>query len=321
MPLIVILVFAAVFSIVALLVSAARRPNTSAQIAAALESALKPGRKPAKEEVADVRKNFLLSSIPWLNRLLGRMNLALEFRNMLNQADLNWTPGRLLLKSVAVLVAAAVATNLRTHSLTASLIVGLLAGSAPIIYVLRKRRGRLTKIQEKLPEALDLMVSALRAGHSMGGALSAASKETPGPLGREFRLCFEEQNFGIDLRTATENLLSRVPVADLRIVTTAMLIHKESGGNLAEVLEKTAHVIRERFRLQQQIRVHTALGRLTGSILMLLPVIIGAILYVASPAYIGLLFSRPFGNKLLMAAGTMNLIGFFVIRRIVNIRI
>jgi len=317
--LIIVLIFVTVFGIVALLIAGLSRPGTSKQTRAALASALKSSRLGSKEDIVDVRKNILLSSIPWLHNLLSRMNVALELRRILNQADLNWTPARLLMYSIAVSVVSGALINSRVHSRSTALVLGLLAGTAPFIYVLRTRRRRLTKIQERLPEALDLMVSALRAGNSMGGALGTAAKEAPEPLGREFRLCFEEQNFGVDLRTATDNLLARVPLPDLRIATTAMLIHKESGGNLAEVLEKTGHVIRDRFRLQQQIRIHTAQGRLTGLVLILLPLIIATILYVTNPGYINLLFIRPFGNKLLVAAGVMNVFGLLVIRRIIHI--
>jgi tight adherence protein B len=189
------------------------------------------------------------------------------------------------------------------------------------LFVLRKRRQRLAQIQQKLPEVLDLMVSALRAGHSMSGALGAAAREAPEPLGREFRLCFEEQNFGIDLRTAMDNLMARVPLQDVHMMATAMLIQKESGGNLAEVMEKIAHLVRERFRVQQQIRVHTAQGRVSGWVLSLLPVGLGIILSIVNPGYLHLLFVRPVGHKLLAGAGAMNVFGLLVIRKIVNIRV
>jgi tight adherence protein B len=320
MLLVIGLVFAAVFAIVALLVSAMGGAKPSKQTKSALASVLKGTFTDPDEEIVDVRKNLLLSTIPWLHSLLSRINIALELRHLLNQADLTWTPGRLMLTSLAIWVVSGYFINLRIHSSGGALLLGLAAGTLPLLYVFRKRRVRLTKIQEKLPEVMDLMVSALRAGHSMSGALGAAAREAPEPLGREFRLCFEEQNFGIDLRTATDNLLERVPLPDLRIVTTAMLIHKESGGNLAEVLEKTGLVVRERFRLQQQIRVHTAQGRLTGAVLISMPIIIGIFLYVSSPAYIGLLFIRPMGHKMLIGAAVMNTIGLIIIRKIINIR-
>ena len=127
------------------------------------------------------------------------------------------------------------------------MLIGLLIAGAPIFYVLHKRRQRFNKFEQELPEALDLMVSALRAGHSLVAALGLVAHESPDPIGAEFRICFEEQNYGLELRTAMSNLLTRVPLQDLRIVVTAILIQKESGGNLAEVLDKTAYVIRERY--------------------------------------------------------------------------
>ena len=141
--------------------------------------------------------------------------------------------------------------------------------------MLHKRSKRFNKFEQGLPEALDLMVSALRAGHSLVAALGLVAQESPDPIGGEFRICFDEQNYGLELRTAMDNLVARVPLQDLRIVTTAILIQKESGGNLAEVLDKTAYVIRERFRLKRQVRVHTAQGRLTGWILSFLPIVLG----------------------------------------------
>ena len=319
MSLIVILVFAAVFAIIALLMMALTRPQTSKQVQATLDEALGPSPSSSRAAVADVRKENRLSAIPWLNRLLSRVNLSMELRRLLIQADLAWTTGRLMLISVGAWLMAAVLISLRIHSAWVGMLLGLVAGAGPLLYVSWKRGRRQRRIQEQMPDTLDLMVSALRAGHSMGNALGVAAKESPQPIGREFRLCFEEQNFGINLRTAVGNLLERVPLPDLRIVTTALLIHKESGGNLAEVLDKTGAVIRDRFRLQQQIRVHTAQGRLTGTVLMSLPLIIGSIIYFTTPDYIGLLFTRQLGHRMMAGAAVMNVIGLLIIRRIVNI--
>jgi tight adherence protein B len=320
LPLILFVVFLAVFAVAALLLSAGRS-KPSKQFSAALDSALKTSRASRVEEIVDVRKHSLLSSIPWLHRMLTEINVALELRRILDQADLKWTPSRLVMTAVAAWAISAYLIYLRTGMGAASLLLALLAGAAPFYYVLRKRRQRFNEFQKKLPDTLDLMVSALRAGHSMVGALGHAASEAPEPIGRELRLCFEEQNFGIDLRSAVQNLIQRVPLQDVRIITTAMLINKESGGNLAEVLEKTSHVIRERFRIQQQIRVHTAQGRMTGQILSLLPVALGGVLYFLNPAYIRVLFTHPLGHKLIGVAGTMNLIGMLIIRKIVRIRV
>jgi tight adherence protein B len=163
-----------------------------------------------------------------------------------------------------------------------------------------------------------LIVSAVRAGHSLIAAIGLVSRECLDPIGTEFRTCFEEQNYGLELKTALDNMIDRVPLQDLRIVATAILIQKESGGNLAEVLDKTAHVIRERFRLKRQIATHTAQGRLTGWILTFMPVVLGFALYWVNPTMMSLLWKTPIGVKLMWIASGMIVVGGFIIRQIVN---
>ena len=165
-----------------------------------------------------------------------------------------------------------------------------------------KRSRRLAAFEKGLPEALDLMVSGLRAGHSLLAAIALVSKECQEPVKSEFKICFEEQNYGLELKAALENLLIRVPLQDMKITAAAILIQKESGGNLAEVLDKTSAVIRDRFRLRRQIRVYTAQGRLTGWILTLLPVVLGVVIYFIDPDLISILWHRDIGIKLLWAA-------------------
>src|SRR6202000_2364818 len=188
-------------------------------------------------------------------------------------------------------------------------------------YVLHKRRKRFNKFEEELPEALDLMVSALRAGHSLVAALGLVGSESPDPNGGEFKICCDEQNYGLELRTALDNLVSRVPLQDVRIVTTAILIQKESGGNLAEVLDKVAYVIRERFRLRRQVRIHTAQGRMTGWILSFLPVVLGIALYFVDSDHMSLLWKRDIGGKLLYGSAAMTIIGALIIRKIVSMEV
>jgi tight adherence protein B len=321
MLLIITVVFVAVFALLALLLVGVSKPKTSRQTEATLTAVLGRRRKDGKAAVPDVRKENRLSAIPWLHSLLARMNFSIDLRHVLMQADLSWTTGKLMLMTVAAWILSGYLVGLKTQSPVVSLIASLAAAAAPLAYVLLKRRSRLRRILYQLPDALDLMVSALRAGHSMANALGVTSKEAPEPIGRELRLCFEEQNFGINLRTAMDNLLERVPLQDLRIAATAMLINKESGGNLAEVLDKTGHVIRDRFRLEQQIRVHTAQGRLTGVVLISLPAIMALILYTTNRPYLELLFTRSMGHRMMAGAAVMNVIGLLIIRKIVNIRI
>ena len=275
----------------------------------------------ASEEVVDVRKNYSLSSIPWLHKLLEGFDAAVELQRILNQADLAWTPARLLLTAAAGWAIGAALIQWRMGLGLLSLALAAPFGLAPFAYVLSKRRKRFDKFIKELPDALELMVSALRAGHSMTSALGIIANEAHEPIRHEFRLCFEEQNFGMDLREAMANLLSRVPLPDLRMIVTAILIQKESGGNLAEVLEKTGLLIRERFRLRGQIKVHSAQARLTGGILSAGPFVLGVILYFENPAYMSLLFSRAQGHKMMAVGAVLNVLGLLIIRKIIRIRI
>lgn len=322
MLLLMVLVFLGVFGVSALLLiaSGTGASQRTKQTLATLESALATTRA-QHDPIIDVRKNELLSAVPWINRWLLKLELAPRLRILLYQAELKWTAGGLILMSAGAFVLPAYLVYLRTRAIVFALIIGAVAGAAPFVYVLWKRRRRFAKFEEELPEALDLMVSALRAGHSLSAALGLVARETQEPIATEFRICFDEQNYGLELRTAMDNMVSRVPLQDLRMVSTAILIQKESGGNLAEVLDKAGHVIRERFRLKRQVRVHTAQGRLTGWILSFLPLVLGIMLYLVDPKTMSLLWTRAIGIKLLYTATGMTIVGGLIINKIVNMEV
>jgi tight adherence protein B len=321
MPLIIVLIFIGLFSVIAPLAvawSGAGNVREKKQAIAALQTALGRERKQKVTPILDFRKRELFSSIPLLNKLLARVDLVPRLQKTLNQAELKWTPGALLLMSTACFAAPAYLIYLRTSSVLLSLLVGAALGFVPMAFVMIKRGKRFGKFEQGLPDALDLMTSALRVGHSFNAALSLVTRECADPIGSEFRICFDEQNFGLELRTALENLTARIPLQDLKIVVTAILIQRESGGNLAEVLEKTAYVIRQRFRLKRQVMVHTAQGRLTGWILTILPVVLGIGLYIVNPNTMSLLWTREIGIKLMFAAGGMLVVGTLIIQKIVR---
>jgi len=186
-------------------------------------------------------------------------------------------------------------------------------------WVLMKRAKRMELFIEELPEALNLMVSGLRAGHSLVSALGLVASECPDPVKSEFRTCFEEQNYGVELKTAFDNMIRRIPEYDLKIVTSAIMIQRESGGNLAELLDKASDTIRERFRLKRQIKTHTAQGRMTGIILACLPIFLGMLLYFINPDLMSVLWKNPTGIKLMCISGGMTVLGGLIIRHIVNI--
>jgi len=320
MILLLVLVFLSAFLIFALILigsGVGTSPQTKKVLAALDLMLADPGSK-SHDPMIDVRKNELLSTIPWINRWLLKLEVAPRLRNLLNQANLKWTAGALILMSAVCGLIPAYLIYLRTGTVILSLLIGVLLGAAPFAFVLSKRRQRFSKFEQELPETLDLMVTALRAGHSIISALGLVAQESPEPIRGEFRICFDEQNYGLELRTAMENLVARVPLQDLKIVVTAILIQKESGGNLAEVLDKAAYVIRERFRLRRQVRVHTAQGRLTGWILSFLPLVLGIALYLVNPETMSLLWKRPIGIKLLYTSATMTVAGALIIRKIVR---
>lgn len=323
MILLVILVFLGVFGVLTLLLigSGLARSEQTKRTLAVLESALTVEKAQGHDDIVDLRKDELLSAVPWLNRWMQKLEIAPRLRILLYQANLKWTVGGLILMAAAAFVFPGYLFYLRTGNIIFALLIGIACGGAPFIYVRQKRKQRFNKFEEELPVALDLAVSALRAGHSLVAALGLVGEEGPSPVAGEFRICFEEQNYGLELRTAVVNLVTRVPLQDLKIVTTAILIQKDSGGNLAEVLDKTAYVIRERFRLKRQVRVHTAQGRLTGWILSILPFALGFGLYLISPEQMSLLWTTPIGIKLLYIAVFMMITGALIIRKIVNMKV
>jgi tight adherence protein B len=323
MLLIISLVFIGVFAVIALpLIATSVGPAKKAkEVQSRLASALATEAPEQHDLIVNLRKDQQVSSIPWLNKKLLQFELTPFLRRLLDQANLSWSAGRLLMMSAICFVVPSYLVDFHFKQILPALGAGLLCGMGPIGFVFFKRSKRFGKFEEGLPEALDLMVSALRAGHSLIAAMGLVGRECTDPVGGEFRTCFEEQNYGLELKMAMENLTTRVPLQDLKIVSTAIMIQKESGGNLAEVLDKTAYVIRERFRLKRQIRTHTAQGRLTGWILTCLPIALGVGLFTINPTMMSILWTRPIGIELLWASAGMTVLGGFIINQIVNMEV
>jgi tight adherence protein B len=321
---ILLLVFLSVFVVIALLLVAqgTGASQRTKLMLANLDAALASGKADSSlDPMIDVRKVELLSAIPWINRLLVQIELAPRLHRLLHQAELKWTASGFLLLSASCFAVPAYLAYLRSGVILLSILIGVFASWAPLAFVFHKRTQRLYRFEEQLPQALDLMVSALRAGHSVISALSLVARESPDPIGGEFQICFDEQNYGLELRSAMGNLVTRIPLQDVRMVVTAILIQRESGGNLAEVLDKASYVIRERFRLKRQVRVHTAQGRLTGWILSFLPLALGVGLYLINPHVMSILWTRPIGVKLLYVSAAMTFVGALIIRKIVNMEV
>jgi tight adherence protein B len=191
----------------------------------------------------------------------------------------------------------------------------------PFMYLRIKRTRRLRTFEELFPEALDLMARALKAGHAFATGLKMVADEMSEPVGPEFRKTFDEQNFGLPLKDALTNLTTRIPNLDVRFFSTAVMIQRETGGNLAEILENLAHVVRERFKILRQVRVYTAHGRLTGYVLLALPAFLAIALAFINPEHMNLLFREHIGHLMLGGAAVMQTVGYFWIRQVVKIEV
>jgi tight adherence protein B len=197
----------------------------------------------------------------------------------------------------------------------------LLGALMPYSYASWRRTRRFQKFEEIFPEAIDTLARAVRAGHAFTTALELISNEVGEPIATEFRKLYEEQKFGLPVRDALMNLTERIPLVDVKFFVTAVMLQRETGGNLAEILDNLSYVIRERFKIMRQVRVYTAQGRLTMLLLMGLPPLIITSMLFLSPQFVHPLFSDPIGHSLIVVGITLQTVGYFVIRRIIQIQV
>ena len=263
----------------------------------------------------------LLSEIPSVNQLLVRVQSAMRLKRVLDQADLHITVTRLLMLSAMAGLLAALAVSMLTISLLLVVLAGLGASAVPFMHVYYKRRQRLNAFLVLLPDALELMSRALQAGHGFAEALHMVATEMPEPISTEFRKTYEEQNLGLSLKLALENLADRIPLLDLRLCITAIMIQRETGGNLAEILEKVGHTIRERFRIMEDLKTLTTSSRMSAWILCGIPIFVALAVTVINGEYMSVLWYDPRGHKLILVASIMQVSGMLVVRKILNIKI
>lgn len=263
----------------------------------------------------------LMSEIPWMNRVLVKAQAAMRLKRILDQADLQITVTRLLMFSMMAGILAGLAVSMLTASILLIVIIGLAGASIPFIHVFWMRRRRFDKFLEHLPDALELMSRALSAGHAFSEALHMVSTEMPEPIATEFRKTYEEQNLGLSLKLALENLTERIPLLDLRLCVTAILIQRETGGNLAEILEKVAVTIRERFRILGDLKTLTTSSRMSAWLLCGLPIFVAIAVTVMNEEYMSVLWKDQRGHKLIAAAMLLQVTGMLIVRKILNIKI
>lgn len=273
------------------------------------------------EDLPAVLKDELLSDIPTLNRILANFNIAVNIDRRLKQANMEMKVGMFVMIScVLFLLSLLLGTWLHWPSLI-SIFFGAFLFMVPTIVVNFKGNLRMKKFIMYFPDALEMFARSLRAGHSFTGAIQMVGQEMPDPIGPEFQKVFDEQNLGIPLRHALTDMTNRIDLLDVKFFVTAILIQRETGGNLAEIIDKISYVIRERFRIQGQLKIHTAQARLTGMVLAFLPVGVAFLLFLMSPDYMRPLWVEPMGRSMILLAGILQVTGMLVIRKIIRIKI
>ncbi len=255
--------------------------------------------------------------------LLRKYNLLPRLEQLIEQAGLRWHPVRVAHACLALfIIAFFVAWNLiPVNFRNLAWLAGLFVGALPILYIVRTRRSRLFKFEEQFPESLEFVARSMRAGHAFAVSLEMIHREFQDPLAGEYRRTFEEHNLGIPLDVALQKFAKRVPLLDVHFFVSAVLLQKRTGGNLAEILDKLAYIIRERFKLRGRIRAISAHGRMTGTALTLIPVGVAVMMFFVNPDYVKFFFLDEVGNLMLGAAVLLQVIGYLIIRQIVSIEI
>ena len=256
-----------------------------------------------------------------VERLVAGTQAGSRLARLIEQSGVVTTPGAVAAMSVSAGLTGALLMLLTLGSLPGAIAAALAGVSLPFLWLSRQRSRRMKRFEEQFPEALDLLSRAIRAGHAFQTAMGMVADELPAPVGVEFKKAFDQQNFGLPLRDALTQLSERVPSLDVRFFVTSVTIQRETGGNLSEILDNLARVVRERFKIRRQVRVHTAHGRFTGYVLLALPAALGLALTWISPEHMKLLFNERLGQMLLMVAIVMQTVGFIWIRQVIKIEV
>jgi tight adherence protein B len=280
----------------------------------------KAPERAAEEETALLRDEQL-SQIPALDLLLRRSTRVANIQKMLTQGGMSMRAGNFLGFSALAGVLATIVVYVLSKRVEVAWVALPIGFLLPYSYASFRRNKRFEKFEALFPEAIDTLARAVRAGHAFTTALEMITSEVNELVSGEFRQLYEEQKFGMPVRDALINLTERMPLVDVKFFVTAVMLQRETGGNLAEILDNLSYVIRERFKIQRQVRVYTAQGRLTMALLMGMPPIIVTVMLVLNPSFIRPLFSDPIGHTLLVAGITLQTIGYFVIRKIIRIQV
>jgi tight adherence protein B len=278
------------------------------------------------EPVADPDSTTVVMSraegpVPMLDRMAAATSAGGKLAALIEQSGVHTTPSAIIAISVCAAVVGGLLGWLLARQAIGVVVGAVLGLIAPTLWLMRRRSVRLKRFEEQFPEGLDLMSRAIRAGHAFQTALGMVADELPAPVGPEFKKTFDRQNFGLPLRDAMNEMADRIPIMDVRFFVTAVAIQRETGGNLAEILDNLAHVVRERFKIRRQVRVHTAHGRFTGYVLLALPAALAVALSFIAPDQMNLLFTERMGRLMLVGAMVLQTIGFVWIRKVIKIEV
>ena len=280
-----------------------------------------PAMPEAETNDTTVLAHLSKGALPSLDRLASQYRAGSSLSKLLEQAGSRLTPSTVLVASVVLAATAAMPVLMLTNYPLLAIPAAMLAFTLPFFWLVRCKSVRLKKFEEQFSEALDLLSRAIRAGHALQTAMGMVAEEALDPIGPEFRKTFDQQNYGLPLREALNAMADRVPLMDMHFFVTAVLIQRETGGNLSEILDNLARVVRERFKILRQVRVHTAHGRLTGYVLLALPSALGIALSILNPSHMEPLFREHVGKMALLGAGVMQTIGYFWIKRVIKIEV
>ena len=317
----VVLMFLVILSATFGLVIAMTRPSSQEKTIAqrmALIRKLQKSKAGGVDESEQLLKQTSSSKFGWLDEILEPYPWVRRIQTRILQAGSSTTVATLIFASLGLFIAGYAVVWVFVPMALIDIPAGVALGSLPYGILSFKRTRRINAFNAVLAESIDMLARALRAGHSVIGAMGMLAENAQEPAASEFEEIFKQQNLGLPMRDALMQLLDRVPSADLRVLVTAILVQRDTGGNLAEILDRTVFVIRERLRIQGEIQVQTAQGRLTGWILIALPVVMLLLLNLLNPGYSSILLSDPFGRKLIYFSVGMLAAGALIIRRIVN---
>jgi tight adherence protein B len=315
-----VLVFVAVTLMVFAAISLFDQRKAQARV---LRDRLSPVQKLSEQAAPEVAflRDEVLSRIPAFDNYLRRSERVSELQKTLEQGNIDVRAGNFIMLCIISSLVFALIAFIVGGNLIFGWVGALIGFFIPYAYASHRRSKRFQKFEEKFPEAIDTLARAVRAGHAFTTAIEMIANEVSEPVAGEFRQLFEEQKFGLPVRDALLNLTDRIPLVDVKFFVTAVMLQRETGGNLAEILDNLSYVIRERFKILRQVRVHTAQGRLTMVLLMALPPTIVVVMQVLNPGFIQPLFSDPWGHVLIVAGISMQTIGYFVIRKIIRIQV